>query len=142
MENEIVYLDTYCEGGYSYDEYVDWCHDMEIEPAEEQSEEYWRWIAQQIEDDVECFFENLKYANDVNGECVVSGTLGLWDGRHEIEPKEFDTLEKAIKACWSNADYVTITGKDGVIYVEAMHHDGTNRFEIRKKDGEYPKYLY
>jgi len=138
---ETVYLDTYCEGGYSYQDYLEWCEDYDLEPHAEDSDEYWHWIHMQIEDDIESFFENLGYS-ECNGPCVVSGHLGLWWGHPEIEPREFLSLTKAIKTCWDGCNDIRITGEDGVIYVEVLHHDGTNRFEIRPESGEYPQYLY
>ena len=142
-EKEVTWLDTYYTGGYSYKDYLEFCKDNEIEPGEEDGERYWSWIHQQIADDVECFFDNLMYAEDnVKGACVVSGSLGLWDGRHEIEPKEFESLEKAIKACWGDTSDIRAWTKGGVLYVNELHHDGTNCFEIRPKSGEYPMYLY
>ena len=143
-EKEIVFLDTYGEGDRSYSDYVEWCKEMGIEPAEEDSGIYWDWIRQEIDDDVECFFENLKYETGVTSKpCVITGSLGLWWGRPTIEPTECSDLAGAVRRCWGDCDAVKVTGLDGVVYVEAYHHDGTNHFEIRPKSGKkYPKYLY
>lgn len=167
----ITWLDTYCEGGYSYEDFVEYCKDQnwdmqedELEIPAEYSASYWEWVREQIEDDVECFFENLKYTKGiVNEPCVISGTLGLWWGGPAIEEVMCDSLAEAVKKCWSGCDDVQVTSKDGVVYVVAMHHDGRNCFEIRPltergrekmRDGEdicvgnhwhtgkYPKYLY
>ena len=127
-----TYLDTYGTGDRSYSDYVGWCKDNELEPAEEYSEEYWRWIHQEIDDDIECFFENLKYEKGVTSwPCVVTGSLGLWNGRFDIESCKCENLAAAVKKCWDRCDYVRVTGENGVVYVDAIHHDGTNRFEIR-----------
>lgn len=150
-ENEITYLDTYGEGGYSYEDFVEYCKDQnwdmqedELEIPAEYSASYWEWVRAQIEDDVECFFENLKYTKGiVNEPCVITGTLGLWWGRPKVLPTKCDNLIEAVKMCWGDCDDVRVTGLDGVVYVDAMHHDGTNCFEIRPKSGKkYPKYLY
>lgn len=145
----ITYLDTYGNGGYTYADFVEYCKEEnwdlpedELKIPAEDSHEFWEWINGQIEWDVEDFFENLKYAKDVNDPCEVSGTLGLWWGNPTIEPKKFDTLVDAISACWDKADAVQVTLEDGVVYVKAMHHDGTNCFEIRPENGTYPEYLF
>lgn len=162
-EREITWLDTYCEGGYSYEEYVENCEDNGIEPAEEGSDAYWSWIEDMISDDVECFFDNLKYS-DVNKQAVViSGHLGLWWGSPTIQEEMCDSLSEAVKKCWGDCDAVEVTSFNGSVRVRAMHHDGTNCFEIRPltergeelmregepicvgnhwHTGKFPKYLY
>lgn len=148
MSREITYLDTFGDGGYTYQDFEDYCKEQnwdmqedELEIPAEYSASYREWVEQNIEDDIECFFENLKYS-DVNGACCVSGFLGLWDGRHEIVSKKFETLTDAVEACWGECDYVQVWLQDGTVYVKAYHHDGTNYFEIRPVNGEYPEYLY
>lgn len=159
----VVYLDTYCEGGYSYKDYMEYCTENNIEPQKENSNAYWEWISDSIARDVEDFLDNVKYSRSLREPVVVSGTLGLWTGQHDIANQEFSTLEEALKACWQSADDVKITLKDGVLHFEAMHHDGTNCFEIRPltergyqrlRDGDdinvksyhhvkkFPQYLY
>lgn len=144
-EREITWLDTYCEGGYSYEDYKQWCEDNEVGA------------------DVECLFENLKYSDCGKIPVVISGRLGLWWGRPTIEEVMCDSLGEAVKKCWGDCDAVQVTSKGGVVYVVAMHHDGRNCFEIRPltergiekmREGEdicmgnhwhtskFPKYLY
>lgn len=150
MSREITYLDTFGNGGYTYEDFVDYCKEQnwdmqedELEIPAEYSASYWEWVRAQIDDDIECFFENLKYEKGVVQEpCIVTGTLGLWWGRPDIEPTEIRDLATAVRKCWGDCEYVKVTGKDGVVHVEAAHHDGTNYFEIRPVEGEYPEYLY
>lgn len=127
----VTWLDTYCEGGYSYEDYKQWCEDNEVGADVEGSEGYWRWIGEMIADDVECFFENLKYSDSDKIPVVISGRLGLWWGRPTIEEVMCDSLGEAVKKCWGDCDAVQVTSKGGVVYVVAMHHDGSNCFEIR-----------
>ena len=75
---------------------------------------------------------NIKHDNDCQEECVVLGTLGLWTGRHEINTKKFYCLKDAINTCVTNIDYIIIKEENGVIYIDAIHHDGRNTFEIHK----------
>lgn len=164
QEREITWLDTYCEGGYSYEDYQQWCEDNEVGCGEEGGEDYWRWINEMLADDVECFFENLKYEKGVVQQpCVISGSLGLWWGSPSIEEVMCDSLSEAVKKCWGDCDAVQVTSKGGVVYVVAMHHDGRNCFEIRPltergaermeegedicvgnhwHTGKYPEYLF
>ena len=162
-KKEIHYLNTYCEGDYSYQDYINWCEEQEKEPAEEGSQQYWNWIGQMVQNDVDDFFDNLKYSDCAKQSCVISGTLGLWHGRPGIEPVMTDNLEKAIRRCWDGCQDITVTLRDGVVHVEAMHHDGTNHFAIRPltqrgedrirngesisvsnhwHTGKYPEYLF
>lgn len=160
----VVLLDTYGEGGWCYGDYVDDCICNKVEPADEGSNAYWMWVSDRINMDIDDFFDNLRYADGiVRSACVVSGRLGLWWGNPNIEPKKFWTLEDAIRECWTGADDVEITLRNGVVEFVGMHHDGRNYFEIRpltyrgaeKMDageeicvgnhwhtGKYPKYLW
>ena len=160
----VTWLDTYCEGGYSYEDYKQWCEDNEVGADVEGGEDYWRWINEQLTWDVECFFDNLKHTKGiVQQPCVISGTLGLWWGKPAIKEVMCDSLGEAVKKCWGDCDAVQVTSKGGVVYVVAMHHDGDDCFEIRPltergaekmREGEdicvgnhwhtskFPKYLY
>lgn len=159
----IRYLNTYCEGEYNYEIYLEWCKDNSTEPHPEGSEKYWRWIGDMIQNDIEDFFENLKYSPEPQHPCVISGSLGLWHGRPDIEPVMMPDLASAIRTCMDGADAVEVNLENGMVEVKAFHHDGTNLFEIRPltdrgynlmNDGEdinvnshwhtgrYPKYLY
>ena len=72
---------------------------------------------------------------------VVTGELGLWDGKHEIVPQKFDDLSAAVSKCLE--DYNCIwEDSDGNFHVDAHHHDGLNHFTIYLFDGDYrnPEY--
>jgi hypothetical protein len=62
----------------------------------------------------------------------VVGTLGLWHGKVDINPRRFEKLEDAINTCVSGCDYIIITENDGVINIKGIHNDGTNQFNIYK----------
>lgn len=129
---KITYLDTYNNDGLTYEDYKEWCKEMEREPCEEDSGDYYAWLRDEVDINIECFFSNLRYAKGVaQNRCVVSGRLGLWHGRPTIEPVMCEDLEEAIRKCWGRCDDVEVVLENGVIYVNAMHHDGTNCFEIR-----------
>ena len=86
-------------------------------------------------------FDNLD-SNIYNDECVVIGSLGLWNGRKDINPTREDTLAEAIKHCCHNCDYSRIEIVDGYVEVTSAHHDGTNVFEIHILNKRGQKSIY
>lgn len=74
--------------------------------------------------------------NDLLGEfrqiqdVVITGTLGLWNGRRKIEFVREDNLKDAFWRCAEDMDEVKIYDNNGVIEIVAYHHDGYNRFYI------------
>lgn len=60
---------------------------------------------------------------------VVLADLGLWDGRQD-GGRVFKGLWNAISACFEDFNEIY---QDGMLLkVKAIHHDGTNHFEIRE----------
>lgn len=108
------------------DEYIDYCDCNDIEVEDEIPMDF---IHRIFEDEWFGLFDNLEL-NKNNTECVVLGSLGLWYGRRDIIPTRENTLADAIKKCVSGCDYTCVKIVDGHIEVKAMHHDGTNEFEI------------
>lgn len=133
--HKITYLDTWCESGYSYADYVEDCEERGETPAPENSEAYWEWIGDMIRNDIDDFFDNLKYSSSGKSPVVISGNLGLWYGRPRIENTICDDIESAIRKCWGGCDDIEVVLEDGVLHVNAMHHDGTNCFEVRPLTG-------
>lgn len=62
--------------------------------------------------------------------CLVTGTLGLWDGRHTVRGVE-PTLARALCTCMGEGDVTVEEDGRGNLTVTARHHDGVNTFEIR-----------
>lgn len=163
-KKKVTYLNTYGDGGYSYQDYLEHCEINNEEVGEEGSADYWGWVQSMIVEDVDDFIDNIRYAKRWKIPVVVSGYLGLWwSDCVGIENTMFKTLEAALLECWEGADDVEITLEDGVLHFKGMHHDGNNHFEIRPltergerlmRDGErinvnshwhvakFPKYLY
>lgn len=78
-----------------------------------------------------CDFRDGIAANIDRGTTVtVTGSLGLWDGRHAVKAKE-DNLWDAVRKCISGCDVFEVwqTGKY-TLEIAASHHDGTNRFKL------------
>jgi hypothetical protein len=127
---------TLCDTSYipTYEEYKEWCEICDAEEVgEENSTEYWDFVARQREAEYSDLMGNLKYSDQAKEPVVITGTLGLWNGEKTIYPVRVDSLKDAIERCIGNdGDDVKIELKDGVINVYAMHHDGTNHFMIYK----------
>ena len=143
MAKRIIYLDTRNNNGYAYEDYVAYCRDNNLRISEEDSEDFYDWQARMCDYDVEDFWDNLK--NTDFGECEVSGSLGLWWGNPNIEPERFDNLYDAVRECVGNSTLdLCVYLENGILYVDAIHHDGTNSFVIKPmiKGKRFPKYLW
>ena len=111
------------------------CMDESEMPTED-SDEFRCWQNEEdcanYQDLLQAVYAYDNKCNDANG-YVISGTLGLWDGRHDIALVIVDSLEKAIEKCVNNMDYIEIMYDDEKceIVVRVSHHDGTNAFTIR-----------
>lgn len=94
------------------------------------------------DDEFEDDFDDTEYLIDDiceefgDGEVVINGTLGLWDGEHTIRPVTCRDIRSAIRKC---------IGRDGEIFgsedisfdgdavnINVHHHDGTNSFTITR----------
>lgn len=67
----------------------------------------------------------------------IIGSLGLWDGRHNIYPEERNSSLEAILGCLGNnaqEDIIIKEDQFGSMVVEYHHHDGYNIFTIKRKD--------
>lgn len=73
-----------------------------------------------------------------DGEVLINGILGLWNGKKRIQPTPCSDIRSAIQKC---------IGRDGEIMtpndiefdgekvsLKVSHHDGTNNFEITHND--------
>ena len=141
------YYDSMAWLSLSYDDYKEWCEEMEEEIHPEHSEKYWDQCRRIFENDWDDFKCNMKYSK-WNVPCMITGSLGLWNGRPNIAPVYCKTLIDAIAKCSDRCDDAEVNLKDGYIEVLGKHHDGTNCFEIHilSKKGlrevERPKYYY
>ena len=115
----------------SYDEYLEFCEMNNIEPQGEDSAHYYDIVGELQSLDYDDLMTNIKYSVYNRQKWAVEGMLGLWNGHVEIVPKVFDNLLDAISACVHKCDYIKITKRFSTIEVEAIHHDGTNRFTLK-----------
>lgn len=126
----ITYLDT--TRTVSYEEYVECCSLNGIEPHSENSYDFHDYVYHTHELECDDFWENLRYSK-INHQYywMVTGTLGLWFGTRDIHQTMFNSLEEAISKCLRECDDAIIKKRGSVIYINALHHDGRNNFEIR-----------
>ena len=107
------------------DKYLDHCNCNDIEVEDEIPDWY---INGKLDD--EWFGLVDKLINEYNTECVLVGSLGLWWGSPTIIPQRFDSVFNAISKCIENMDYIKVSIVNGHFEIKAIHHDGTNDFEI------------
>ena len=125
-----TYYDSMAWMDYSYEDYLEWCEEMEVEPAEEGSYEFIDWCQHECKNDWDDFKDNMKYSPYNNMCCMITGCLGLWWGKPTIQPVKCNSIVEAIEKCAQKCDDIEVTLEDGYIKVFAKHHDGTNLFEI------------
>ena len=129
MKKSYVLFDS--REGRTYEDYLDFCKANDIEPQGEDSEDYHEIVEEMKSWDYNDLLSNIKHCAYNRQKWAVEGTLGLWNGRKDIVPVVFDNLLEAISACVHNCDYIKITKYYSTIEVEAIHHDGTNRFTLK-----------
>lgn len=129
-----------------YSEVEDFCNINDMKAPEEGSHECYELESRLKAYDWEDFVDNLKYTLK-NEDFLVTGTLGLWNGRHDIYAQVKNGLYDAVMYCIGDSTLdVDVQFNDGVIEVNCHHHDGTNCFEIHrlpylgKKEIEKEKY--
>lgn len=108
------------------DKYLDYCDCNGIDVEDEIPMDF---IHHTFDEEWFGLFDNLE-KNKNNTECVVLGSLGLWNGRKDIIPTREKTLADAISKCAGGCDYASVKIVDGHIEIKGIHHDGTNEFEI------------
>lgn len=133
MKRELIkttYYDSMAWMDLSYQDYLEWCEEMDVEPAEDESQEFIDWCIRECECDWDDFKANMKYSAYANAPCMITGALGLWWGRPTIKPVYCGSIIEAIEKCSDSCDDIEVKLEDGHLEVLAKHHDGTNVFEI------------
>lgn len=127
-------ITLYDNFNYDFDEYKEMyidCNCDEDEDVEEISDStIWDYIYDCLDMEWDDLRLNIKHSKIADTPCVIVGNLGLWTGRHDIEPTTCDNLWAAIQKCVKNMDYVIVKQVCGHIEVTGIHHDGRNTFEI------------
>lgn len=117
---------------FEYESYEEYCDDNDIEPQGEDSDDFIDWCYEEAEESYNCDMDNIRCCKQYNVPCIITGHLGLWDGRHEIAPEKVDSVYDAIIKCYGRDGLckLKVNFEDGKIVVYYTHHDGTNIFNI------------
>lgn len=108
-----------------FDEYI-LMNELDIQNYDESLNDF---INDELTTHYNDLLNNIKYGSyDIP--CVVTGTIGRWNGRFNMYPQKFETLSEAINKCCTNVDGIVIKLNNGKIQIEGVHHDATNYYEI------------
>lgn len=141
MKENMVLLLTSDPTSLTYDDYLDWCENNEVEPQDENSNSFYEWCGEEAYMIYNDERDNLSYSKLANRMFLVDGTLGLWWGKPAIVPQVCRGLLETIDKCIGNdIDNIDVKAdfENGLLVVYAYHHDGTNVFNLRmlNKNGE------
>lgn len=95
------------------------------------SKDFYTWIDGLAQDEYVCFMQDLKYCDGCGRPVVITGTVGRWDGPHEIVPCRMPNIESAVRKCLEGAELAEARQIGSAIEVAASHHDGVNKFVIK-----------
>ena len=65
-----------------------------------------------------------------DGDCLLTGTCGRWNG--PAEGGKFIRTVDDFYSCIGHLDGVCIYDENGHLYVTGYHHDGSDRYEIKR----------
>ena len=130
--NKAFLLTNRCDpDDYDYADYVEDCETNDTEPEPEGSEAFINWCYQSAENSFQDDISNMSCSWAEKNGYLITGSLGLWDGNHEVVPQLADSFEDVISKvmgkdeCYVDADYDT-----ECIHISVSHHDGVNRFNV------------
>ena len=106
------------------EDFIQWCKDNGYNVEEMDFND---WLVCEEEHQYECLLEQL---NEYDYECFVTGTLGLWWGKAEIEPTRTKSVNMALNLCIGGNVLEEVTMYDRYFEIVVSHHDGTNRFRV------------
>ena len=117
---------------FEYESYEEFCECNDLEPQDENSDDYMDWCYEEAEEQYNCDMDEIRTCKRYNVPCIITGHLGLWDGSHEIVPVKADSVYDAIIKCYerNTPSNLKVNFEDGKIVVYYSHHDGTNIFTI------------
>ena len=61
---------------------------------------------------------------------VLTGKLGRWNGRKRIYPLESNDILSLVQKALRKASNYKVSVKDGYVFIEGTHRDGTDEFKI------------
>ena len=130
IKEQVLYDDYNVDYDAYREEYAECYDDNSVLNSGDSDSKFYDWVYSCLNNDWEDLFANLKYSKYANAPCVVFGSLGLWNGRHNVYTTRFEDISTAIKKCVGSSDYAIIKLVNGHIEVCGIHHDGRNYFEI------------
>jgi hypothetical protein len=122
-------VEVYNSMSYIYDSdeiWKDYCRDNDVDEDTPIDWDYiydmrdWEW-----EDTLDTLISKFR-----DNSVILSGHLGLWNGRPQIANYYFYDIKEAIDKCLSSGDYWKVTYDNWGIHILVTHHDGTNCFTI------------
>lgn len=123
-----LFDDTYIP---EYKEYVEHCRINDIEPEEENSQDYWDYVSEFQQTEWDDLRLNMSCSQQCKCPVIVTGKLGLWNGNPTIYPTRCEDLFSAIRKCYGKSiDNLKVEVENGIVHVYAYHHDGTNHYQI------------
>lgn len=157
INKEYLLIDTYNRDADDYvEDFEEYCLDNEFVIEGEGTDmeglylggkiTFWDWYYRTINEEDNDFWYDFKTAiknEPLYTRCVITGNLGLWNGKRTIVPTLIDNLYDAVMKCLKDCEFYKLTIKDNVLYVEGSHYDGNNSFEIRLVNSDnYDKINY
>ena len=130
-----------------YKDYLEWCGMNDIEPDGKNSEGYWDWVYEEINNTIEDDLLNITYSKIKDRVFVITGAIQLWDGRPTIKPTVVRGLSNAIKKVMGEGDRhfkIELDTEKGIITSRLWSHDdpmGNTNFEIRMLNLNGEKWL-
>lgn len=103
-------------------------------------------IDQEIDLDNDCDWYNFKAMMEKmlsEEHCLLTGVCGRWDG--PARGGKFIETFRDFASCIEHLDYLRIYEKNGHLYVDGYHHDGSDHYELKKltrKGYEYAERNY
>lgn len=125
MKKQLIYSTS--EFWYKLDEDGEVYYD---EYGEHYDDEGSQWKFEEVIDDL----DSEKYKTEARrfAKVKIYPDLGLWDGRHKCYAEEEDDWDTAIRRCLGRdiEDFEIYQAGKWTVYIDAHHHDGTNRFKL------------
>lgn len=126
-----TYYDSTQYSLMDYKDYAKMCRDNDEKPYPKGSQAYYDHIGRLTDQDLDNFKDNLQYSK-YNLPCLMTGTLGLWNGRPDLCPVKYDSLLEGVKDIMRRADCndweIRLT--EGALRLLGTHHDGTNTYTL------------
>lgn len=136
----VILSSRYDEDNFDWADYEEFCEVNGYTPTRKG---YTQWVADETKENYDNDLYEINHCKHYNVPVLITGTLGLWDGTHEIVPVVETSVHSAIKrTIGRDVDDIDAWYDDGKIVVTAYHHDGQNHFEIKALSKKGLDYQY